>query len=127
MARPTKDGHSINVYMDSVLYDNLTVFSNMSGKTKTTIIEEALQSFLMQYINPEGDGKIQAIPAVILRGNSDFERKVAENEGREVQITEVPCFVLSQTTIYNEPYYVVYDVNAHQRTKVPQAQIRFNK
>lgn len=124
MARPTKDGHSINVYLDQNLYDNLNAMVEISGKSKTSIIETALAQYLGVYADSES-GLIKAVPAYLLRGGSDYERKVAENEGREVVITKVDCFVLEQLTMFNQPYYKIYDTESNQIMKVPVAHIEF--
>lgn len=122
MARPKKDGHSINVYLDERQYKNLTAFATMSGMTKTSILEEALKRFLAPYCEDE---EIKAVPALLIKGNSELDKKMAENEGREVTITETPCFVLSQETVFNQPYYRIYEPSISQMMKVPIEHIRF--
>ena len=124
MARPKKEGHSINFYLDAGLYEYLSAMTKISGKTKTDIIETALSQYLGVYA--DSSGSIKAIPAYLLRGASDYEQKVAENEGREPVITKVRCYVLEQTTIFNQPYYKVYEVESQQIMKVPVAHVEFD-
>jgi hypothetical protein len=108
MARPKKDGHFLNLYLDNTLYENLEQFSKMSNMTKTAIIEQALSSYLGAYTDSESK-RIRPVEAYYLKGASEYERQVAQNEGREILIEKEPCFVLEKTVVFGTDYYKIYD------------------
>lgn len=43
MAKPKKDGHYINCYLDRTLYNRLCVYADNKGQTKTMAIERILK------------------------------------------------------------------------------------
>lgn len=46
MAKPKKDGHYINCYMDRELYNRLCIYADEKGQTKTMAIERILKEHL---------------------------------------------------------------------------------
>ena len=121
MARPKKDGRFINIYIDSLLYENLEQMSKMSNMTKTAIIERALTSYLNVYADSEK--KINPVEAFYLEGASEYEQQVAKNEGRDIVIRKRRCHVLEEITVFGQPYYKIYD--GTNIKKVPAAMVEF--
>lgn len=52
MARPKKDGHYINYYIDREIYERLRQYAEDKGQTMTVAIERILKAYL-----DEQDGK----------------------------------------------------------------------
>ena len=48
MAKPKKNGHYYNTYMDSELYDRLTKYNAETSIPKTAVVEKALRLYLDQ-------------------------------------------------------------------------------
>lgn len=49
MPRPTKDSKSLNIKIDTGLYKQLEQYSNDSKRTKTAIVELALEEYLKKH------------------------------------------------------------------------------
>lgn len=78
----------------------LDTYCMITGKTREVVLCEILQTHLQIYKADD-----EPIPALYLEGNSEYERTIAANEGREPKITVKPCFVLNETSIFGEPKY----------------------
>ena len=46
MAKPKKNGHYYNIYMDSELYDRLAKYNAETSIPKTAVMEKALRLYL---------------------------------------------------------------------------------
>lgn len=53
MAKPKKDGRSLNCYMDRNLFNRLNFYAAQKGQTKTTAIERILKEYFDQCGIPE--------------------------------------------------------------------------
>lgn len=60
MAKPKKDGHYINCYLDRTLFNRLSYYADEKGQTKTMAIERILKEYLDKEGVPEriDDNKI---------------------------------------------------------------------
>lgn len=62
MGRPPKDGRYVNFYMDTTLFNKLVMVSQIEGKTKTSILEDALNQYIEPFQNSIGEiSPLQAI------------------------------------------------------------------
>lgn len=120
MGRKRKDGKIINCILETSLVRGIENYSEMTGLTKTAVMEKALSTFLGPY---KCDTE-KPVEAVYLSGGSDYERMIAEKEGREPDIREEPCYVLGEANMYDKPYYRIVKDGALM--KVPVSMIRFN-
>ena len=55
MGRPSKDGRYVNFYMSAGLFDELVKVSEIEERTKTAILEDALQEYIAPYRNVNGE------------------------------------------------------------------------
>lgn len=46
MAKPKKDGHSFNCFLDRQLYNRLCYYAEEKGQTKTLAVERILKEYL---------------------------------------------------------------------------------
>lgn len=53
MAKPKKDGHFINCYLDRNLYNRLQFYADEKGQTKTLAIERILKQYFDEHGVPE--------------------------------------------------------------------------
>lgn len=123
IGRPSKDGSQLNIKLDKKLFTQLEFISDLLGVTRTSVVESALSRYFEPYRNKNGD--ISFLPAYLISGNSEYERKVAENEGREVEITKTDCYVIEETTMFGSPYYKIYSKEYNNTLKVPASSIEF--
>ena len=84
MGRPPKDGKYVNFYMDSNLFDKLVKVSEVTGKTKTFVLEEALRQYIEPYLDENGE--VNATKAIYV------PRKC-------------PCLILAVEQVVNRKYY----------------------
>lgn len=123
LGRPNKDGISFNCKLSTKLAEELEFVSKLLGKTKTGVIEESLSRYVEPYRN--SNGNISFVPAYLLKGTSELERRVAEIEGKEVEIIKEKCFVIEETSIFGAPYYKIYNPEIKNIMKVPASSIEF--
>ena len=102
MARPKKNGRYLNCYLDNTVYNNLEQIAAITGKKKTTIIEDALKAYLSSYT--DRDGNIKGVKAIYRDGDTEYARKVAKIEGKEATVIKKECIVIEETTMYGQPY-----------------------
>ena len=72
-------------------------------------IESAVRPFC-SYVEA-GDDLVYTVnpqPGIYLSGATEYEKKVAEIEGREIVIEEKPCTILEKTSVFGAPYYRIY-------------------
>lgn len=93
----------------------LETYCGITGQNEDEVIDAALDRFLYPYAPDEGYPK----KGVHIKGTMPYERKAAENEGRNPEITEVSCWILGETTIYGEPYIRIME--GGNLLKVPKA------
>lgn len=55
MGRPAKEGRYVNFYMSAGLFDELVKVASAEGRTKTSILEDALQEYIAPYRNVNGE------------------------------------------------------------------------
>ena len=65
MGRPPKDGRYVNFYMDTTLFNKLVMVSQIEGKTKNTILEDALKQYIEPFQNI--NGKIDVREAIYVK------------------------------------------------------------
>ncbi len=53
MAKPKKDGHSFNCFLDRQLYNRLCYYAEEKGQTKTLAVERILKEYLDREKVPE--------------------------------------------------------------------------
>lgn len=87
MGRPSKDGKFVNFLMDTELVRQLDKVSEITGKTKTAIMEEALH----QYIEP-------------FRSRSGV---IATRDGMYIPAGK-PCMVLDSVDVGGKKFYKIY-------------------
>lgn len=87
MGRPPKDGRYVNFYMATALFNKLVMVSQIEGKTKTTILEDALNQYIEPYQN--ADGEVNAVYATYVK-------------------TGKPCVVLDTMQLGKKKYYKIY-------------------
>lgn len=46
MARPKKEGKHLNVFLDKTLHEELDLFCEKYGQTKTIVVERALRMYM---------------------------------------------------------------------------------
>ncbi len=83
MGRPAKDGRFVNFLMDTAIFEKLAQVANLTGKTRTYIIEESLKQYIEPFCNAKGE--IDAVEAIYVK-----KRK--------------PCMVLDTITIGDAKY-----------------------
>lgn len=105
----------------AILIKRLDDYCMMTGLSKYEVEKRALRDYLAPY---QTDDDKDPIPAMFLEGNSQYERIIAENEGRKPHITEVPCFVLGESSIFGEPKYRILTSDG-RLMKVSKGDIRF--
>lgn len=107
--------------------DDLQKVADITGRTLTEIIIASVNREIMHYRNKNGSGKVQPIPAYRLTGLSEYEKRVAEIEGRQVAEGKHGCLVLDDTTINpRQPHYKIYDCESKQIMTVPKDCIAFD-
>lgn len=52
MAKPKKDGHFINIYLDRTLYNRLSFYAEEKGQTKTLAVERILKQYFDEHNVP---------------------------------------------------------------------------
>ena len=120
MARPSKDGKYFNCYLDSNIYSQLETLSDLIGMNKTSIVEDALSSYLAMFSDKQG--VIKGVKAVYRDGDTDFHRKLAK-QGYTPNIIKRECIVLDEVMMYGELYSKIY-LNGIVLT-VPSKQIEY--
>lgn len=107
--------------------DDLQKVSELTGRTMTDIIVTSVNREIAQYRNKNGHGKVQPIPAHRLTGLSEYEKKLAELEGRSYAEGKHECLVLDEVTVNpRQPYYKIYDCESKQIRTIAKEFISFN-
>ena len=106
MARPSKDGKYFNCYLDSKIYDQLETLSNLVDMKKTSIVEDALSSYISMFVNK--DGNIQGIDAIYKDGDTAFNRVLSKKGIKHPNIIKRKCIVLDEELMYGELYSKIY-------------------
>ena len=117
----------INIDLPEDVITDLDTVIEITGQTTSEIISRELESYLAhfrKYSEPDC-GKIVPCPAMFIHGVTPVEKKCAENEGRTTEIWESPCYVLSDRSIYSNPYYKIWDTERRNIISVPAYCIRF--
>lgn len=107
--------------------DDLQKVSELTGRTMTDIIVTSVNREIAQYRNKNGYGKVQPILGHRLTGLSEYEKKLAELEGRSYVEGKHECLVLDDVTVNpRQPYYKIYDCESKQIMTVPKDCIAFD-
>lgn len=100
---------TITTSLNPQIAKDLETVSNLTGRNKASIIEDALQRFLYQYRNEngeiapkKGEYSTEPIPGSMVRES-------------------VPCYVLANKTMLGVPYKTIYDGTGI--VKVPADQV----
>ena len=64
MGRPAKDGKFANFYIDAMLINKLDKVVELTGKSKTAVLEDALRQYIEPFCN--ADGNIEPKEAVYI-------------------------------------------------------------
>lgn len=120
---PQREMAVINVALPADVLSDLDAVIEITGKTASDIISKKLREYFAYFRND--DKTITPRPAVLLKGVTECERKSAEVEGREIQVTESPCVVLADCSMFGSPYYKIWDTEHSGLSKVPAKCIRF--
>lgn len=106
------------VKLSTSLERDLRNYCSVMEMAKSKVFTLALKQYLAPYKVDPGF----PMQAFLLNGASEYEKKVAENEGREIKITEKPCTVLGKKFIYGNPYYRI--IADKQLKSVPENLVR---
>ena len=82
--------------------------AHLTGKTISEFLESAVIQAVMPYATLNG-GRMELRPrkGFYLRGATVYEKKIAENEGREIEVVPELCTILEFTEMYGSPYYKI--------------------
>lgn len=116
---------SMNFRVPSAVKDDLSAIADMTGKTMTEIVMDAVSLAIGPFRN--GSGRVKPIPAYRLSGLTEYEKMAAKNEGKEPEITRHDCFVLDETSMYGTPYFAIYDRESGNVMKIPREHIEFKE
>lgn len=100
------------------MFDDLKTVSAITGETITDILVESASREIDKYRN--SGGRVKPINANRLVGTTGYEKALAKSEGRTPEIKRLPCYVLDETTMFGEPYYLIYDCTNKNLMKVPK-------
>ena len=121
---PKTESKQITFRFDKSFYDDLKTVSTITGKSMTEIVETAVTTALNYYRGSAG--KVIPIPAYRLSGLTEYEKRIAVNEGKEEPIEKHECFILDEVTMmFDKPYYLIYDKDNKNIMKVPKDHIEF--
>lgn len=116
----------LSIKMTKNFKEDLQKLSEITGKTMTDIVISALNDKMIHYRNHNGHGWIAPVAAYRLEGITEYEKKIAEIEGRPGCVDKHECFVLDDIIIYPEhSYYKIYDCASGQIMTVPAESIEF--
>lgn len=112
----------INVAIPADVLADLDAVVEITGRTASDIISTELREYFVHFQNDEG--AITPRPAILLSGVTEYELKVAEVEGREIQVTESPCVVLAEYSMFGNPYCRIWDTKNGNLANVPAVCVR---
>jgi len=106
---------------------DLQKVSEITGRKMTDIITKAVSSELSHYRNSNGCGHVKPLPAYRLTGISEYEKRVAEAEGKtRISLGKHDCYVLDDVTITPQSqFYSIYDCESGRVVTVPKDHIEF--
>lgn len=103
-------------------YLRLKKVCEITGIDEKAFVAKAIDDALQPY----SDGnRIDGTPAIFIKDASPAAKAAAQNEGREVGPTEVPCRILSLRDVFGKHYYKVFCDG--QIITVPPEYIKFDK
>lgn len=102
MSKERKDGRYLNCYITRVLLEQFEEVCYAIGKTKTSILEEAMQKAIEPFYSrgPSGTGE----PVLNLR--EGFYKM--DNPKRPGKIKKVRCIVIDNVTVMGWPYCKIW-------------------
>lgn len=119
------DAKNVQYRLENDMIEDIKNVAKLTGRSMTDIVKAALNRELSQFRNR--NGRVKVIPAFWLSGVSDYDKKVAENEGREAVKERHSCFVIDEAVMYGEPYFSVYDNETGQVMKIQKSFVEFAK
>ena len=118
-----KNMRIINIALPADVLSDMDAVIAITGRSASDMISAELREYFVHFQN--NDGEIKPRPAVLLTGVTEYERKVAEVEGREIQTEESPCVVLSDRSMAGSPYYRIWSEKYKNIMSVPADAVRF--
>ena len=118
-----KNMRIINIALPADVLSDMDAVIAITGRSASDMISAELREYFVHFQN--NDGEIKPRPAVLLTGVTEYERKVAEVEGREVREKESPCVVLSDRSMAGSPYYRIWSEKYKNIMSVPADAVRF--
>lgn len=103
-----KDGKYLNCYIDKNILEQFEAVCDMLGKTKTKVLEEAMQREISLYCKTGVDGKTSFNPKPGI---------FIDDEGNES-----PCTILYDTTMMGNPYVAI--MRDSHVVKVPESKVK---
>lgn len=119
------DAKNVQYRLENDMIEDIKNVAKMTGKSMTDIVKAAVNRELSQFRNRSG--RVKVIPAFWLSGVSDYDRKVAESEGREPVKERHGCYVIDEAIMYGEPYYSVYDNESGSVMQIQKTLVEFSK
>lgn len=95
-----KDVATLNVNVDADLFNILGKVSNLTGKTKSALVEEAIINIVSPYCMYDYSGDCKTVKRT-------FEAIPALYQSED-QSTPVECKILGYTTMMGQPYVKIY-------------------
>lgn len=94
----------MNLVLNTQAESALKNYCNLSGHDASTVINRLISKELTRYIPEEGFGQ----KATYIEGDMNLAKKVTDITGEKVRITETPCVVLGESTVFGKPYYRIF-------------------
>lgn len=95
-----KDGRYLNCFIDRKLLDEFEQIVDLMGKTKTRVLEDAMQRVVSPFYDENGELNI--------KDGYYLEGAQQQSIGLDVDITKIPCKVLSNCTMMGNPYVTIW-------------------
>ncbi len=119
------DAKNVHFRFDNDMIEDIKNVAMMTGNSMTDIVRAAINRELFQFRNK--NGRVKVVPAFWVSGVSDYDKKVAESEGREAVEERHNCYVIDEEVMYGEPYFSVYDNKTGQVMKIKKPLVEFAK
>ena len=96
-----KDGRYLNCYIDRKLLDEFEVICDMLGKTKTKVLEEAMQNVVTPYYT-KADKTLNIKDGYYLKGLHQ------NGVNQPISSDKVPCKIIDHIDILGVPYVKIW-------------------
>ncbi len=91
--RKKKDGRRFNSYIDRVIYEQFDMICKIQGRTKTSVLEEALLQAIEPFCTKGVDG---CNPAIVSPRKGIYKMRCP---GKAVKYKSLPCTILDETFV----------------------------